>query len=77
MRKLSYDRLAMDGCFFRELTFDEFMDRALEHLQSQPCTHDGKCLHCAAASIESIKRIVEHDPNCPECAELTRKREEG
>lgn len=38
------------------------------------CWVGGDCIHNAARAIEGLRRVVEHPPDCPECARIARER---
>ncbi len=75
-KRLSYDRIAENPHGVAGMTFDEFIARVVERLKGEPCEGRPGCLHCAALSIHSLKRLVEHPADCPECAAI-KARDDG
>ena len=73
--RLSYDRLNHDGVRFAGLTFDELVEELVVHVRSSSAstrTPDAASQRVAIAVEEfvALKRFIEHDPDCPECAGL-------
>lgn len=39
------------------------------------CDEPHLCVHAGAASLDGMLRIIEHPPDCPDCARIARERE--
>lgn len=72
MPKFSYDRAARDNISLHGWSVDELIDALIDDAVKGCCEHcaGGDCVHNAARSLRGLKRIVEHDPDCPDCAAI-------
>jgi len=80
MNKFSYDKAIERGTSFHGWGLDRLLRELLEGAAEQQCEQCGvcgDCIHNAARTVLGLMRIVEHDPNCPDCAAIRAEESSG
>lgn len=73
MTKFSWDRADEKGTSFQGWRMQELLTELLEtaaNTNCEQCAPMGDCIHNAARAVLSLKRIVEHPPDCPDCKRI-------
>lgn len=71
--RFSWDKVADSAMTFAGYTLDDLLVMLLE-VAAEPCRCKQSCFHEAARQVMALRRIAEHDLDCPECRAIHERR---